>query len=140
MKQLRINDLKGKFFSLFSKEEELKSFEESLKVSELELEKDNENLEIIESVQYFKRNAKKLENEISQEKLKINKHAKKSGFTSDGIEKIKNEARKEYLIKNRLFDFYNVSSNNELKELITKNDLKVEELIEFIDFFNKQKK
>ena len=60
----------------------------------------------------------------------------------DGIEKIKDKAKKEYLIKNknRLLNFYNVSSNDELKELIMKNDSKVEELIEFVDFFDKQEK
>ena len=142
MKQLKIDDLKGKFFSLFSKEEELESFKESLKVSELELGKNNGNSEIIESIHFFKRNVEKLENEISEEKLEIIKNAKKTGFTLDGIEKIKDEAKKEYLVKNRnkLFDFYNVSSNDELKELIMKNDSKVEELIEFVDFFDKQEK
>ena len=142
MKQLRINELKMKLFSLFSLEEKLESFKESLKVSEIELENDNENPEIIESIQFFKRNVKKIENEISEEKLKINKHAKKAGFTSDRIKKIKDEARKEYSInnKNKLFNFYNVSSNNELKEFILKKDKEVEELIEFITFFNKQEK
>ena len=77
MKQLKIDDLKGKFFSLFSKEEELESFKESIKVSELELGKNNGNSEIIESIHFFKRNVEKLENEISEEKLEINKNAKK---------------------------------------------------------------
>ena len=129
-------------FSLFSLEEKLESFKESLKVSKIEFENDNGNPEITESILFFKRNVEKIENEISDEKLKINKHAKKAGFTLDRIEKIKDEARKEYSIKNknRLFDFYNVSSNDELKELILKEDEKVVELVEFIDFFGKQKK
>ena len=131
-----------KFFLLFSLEEKLESFKESLKVSETGLENDNENPEITESVQFFKRNVKKIENEISEEKLKINKHAKKAGFTSDRIKKIKDEARKEYSIsnKNKIFNFYDVSSNDELKELISKKDEKVKDLIEFIDFFDNQEK
>ena len=72
-----------------------------------------------------------------KENLRISRHAEKAGFTSKEIKKIKDEARKEYSIsrKDKLFNFYNVSSNDELKDLISKEDEKVDELVEFIDFF-----
>jgi hypothetical protein len=137
MKQIRINELKLKFLELFDLEDEMESFKESLKVSEAELEKDNKNSEIKESIDFFKGNIKKIENEALKENLRISRHAEKAGFTSKEIKKIKDEARKEYSIsrKDKLFNFYNVSSNDELKDLISKEDEKVDELVEFIDFF-----
>lgn len=137
MKQIRINELKLKFLELFDLEDEMESFKESLKVSEAELEKDNKNSEIKESIDFFKGNIKKIENESLKENLRISRHAEKAGFTSKEIKKIKDEARKEYSIsrKDKLFNFYNVSSNDELKDLISKEDEKVDELVEFIDFF-----
>ena len=137
MKQIRINELKLKFLELFDLEDEMESFKESLKVSEAELEKDNKNSEIKESIDFFKGNKKKIENEALKENLRISRHAEKAGFTSKEIKKIKDEARKEYSIsrKDKLFNFYNVSSNDELKDLISKEDEKVDELVEFIDFF-----
>ena len=131
-----------KLFSLFSLEEKLESFKESLKVSEIELENDNENSELKESADFFRKNIKKLENGILEENLKISRHAKKAGFISNEIEKIKEEAKKEYLIsnKNKIFNFYDVSSNDELKELISKKVEKVKDLFEFIDFFDNQEK
>lgn len=137
MKQIRINELKLKFLELFDLEDEMESFKESLKVSEAELEKDNKNSEIKESIDFFKGNIKKIENEALKENLRISRHAEKAGFTSKEIKKIKDEARKEYSIsrKDKLLNFYNVSSNDELKDLISKEDEKVDELVEFIDFF-----
>lgn len=137
MKQIRINELKLKFLELFEIEDEMESFKESLKVSEAELEKDNKNSEIKESVDFLKGNIKKLENEAFKENLRISRHAEKAGFTSNEIKKIKDEAKKEYSIdsKSKLLNFYNVSSNDELKDLILKEDEKVDELVEFIDFF-----
>lgn len=137
MKQIRINELKLKFLELFDLEDEMESFKESLKVSEAELEKDNKNSEIKESIDFFKGNIKKIENEALKENLRISRHAEKAGFTSKEIKKIKDEVRKEYSIsrKDKLFNFYNVSSNDELKDLISKEDEKVDELVEFIDFF-----
>ena len=137
MKQIRINELKLKFLELFDLEDEMESFKESLKVSEAELEKDNKNSEIKESIDFFKGNIKKIENEALKENLRISRHAEKAGFTSKEIKKIKDEARKEYSIsrKDKLFNFYSVSSNDELKDLISKEDEKVDELVEFIDFF-----
>lgn len=137
MKQIRINELKLKFLELFDLEDEMEGFKESLKVSEMELEKDNKNSEIKESIDFLKGNIKKLENEAFKENLRISRHAEKAGFTSNEIKKIKDEARKEYSIdsKSKLLNFYNVSSNDELKDLISKEDEKVDELVEFIDFF-----
>lgn len=137
MKQIRINELKLKFLELFEIEDEMESFKESLKVSEMELEKDNKNSEIKESIDFLKGNIKKLENEAFKENLRISRHAEKAGFTSNEIKKIKDEAKKEYSInrKSKLLNFYNVSSNDELKDLISKEDEKVDELVEFIDFF-----
>lgn len=137
MKQIRINELKLKFLELFDLEDEMEGFKESLKVSEMELEKDNKNSEIKESIDFLKGNIKKLENEAFKENLRISRHAEKAGFASNEIKKIKDEAKKEYSIdsKSKLFNFYNVSSNDELKDLISKEDEKVDELVEFIDFF-----
>ena len=137
MKQIRINELKLKFLELFEIEDEMESFKESLKVSEMELVKDNKNSEIKESIDFLKGNIKKLENEALKENLRISRYAEKAGFTSNEIKKIKDEAKKEYSInsKSKLLNFYNVSSNDELKDLISKEDEKVNELVEFIDFF-----
>lgn len=137
MKQIRINELKLKFLELFDLEDEMEGFKESLKVSKMELEKDNKNSEIKESIDFLEGNIKKLENEAFKENLRISRYAEKAGFTSNEIKKIKGEAKKEYSInsKSKLFNFYNVSSNDELKDLISKEDEKVDELVEFIDFF-----
>lgn len=101
MKQIRINELKLKFLELFEIEDEMESFKESLKVSEAELEKDNKNSEIKESVDFLKGNIKKLENEVFKENLRISRYAEKAGFTSNEIKKIKDEARKEYSISRK---------------------------------------
>lgn len=142
MKQLKIKELEIKFIQILSLEFEMKSIEENLKLSQLELKKNKENSEIINSIKNDTRDIEKLKNEISRENALFQKNAIKTGFTSDKINKIKERAKTEYLKnkQNKMLDFYNISSYEELKKLIVQKDEKIKELTEFINFLNEKEK
>lgn len=142
MKNLKINEMEMKFIQVLSLEFEMKSIEENLKLSQLELKKNKENSEIINSIKNDTRDIEKLKNEISTENALFLKNAIKIGFTSDEINKIKERAKTEYLKnkQNKMLDFYNISSYEELKKLIVQKDEKIKELIEFINFLNEKEK
>lgn len=142
MKNLKIKELGIKFIQILSLEFEMKSIEENLKLSQLELKKDKENSEIINSIKNDTRDIEKLKNEISRENAIFQKNAIKTGFTSDKINKIKERAKTEYLKnkQNKILDFYNISSYEELKKLIVQKDEKIKELTEFINFLNEKEK
>ena len=127
MKNLKINELKSKFIQILSLEFEMKSIEENLKLSQLELKKNKENSEIINSIKNDTRDIEKLKNEISRENALFQKNAIKTGFTSDEINKIKERTKTEYLKnkQNKMLDFYNISSYEELKKLIVQKDEKI---------------
>lgn len=140
MKNLKINELEIKFIQILSLEFEMKSIEENLKLSQLELKKDKENSEIINSIKNDTRDIEKLKQEISRENATFQKNAIKTGFTSDEINKIKEKSKTEYLKnrQNKILDFYNISSYEELKEMIVQKDERIKELTEFINFLNKK--
>lgn len=140
MKNLKINELEIKFIQILSLEFEMKSIEENLKLSQLELKKDKENSEIINSIKNDTRDIEKLKQEISRENATFQKNAIKTGFTSDEINKIKEKSKTEYLKnrQNKILDFYNISSYEELKEMIVQKDERIKELNEFINFLNKK--
>lgn len=142
MKHIKINELEIKFIQILSLEFEMKSIEENLKLSQLELKKNKENSEIINSIKNDTRDIEKLKNEISRENAIFQKNAIKTGFTSDEINKIKERAKTEYLKnkQNKMLDFYNISSYEELKKLIVQKDEKIKELTEFINFLNEKEK
>ena len=142
MKHIKIKELEIKFIQILSLEFEMKSIEENLKLSQLELKKDKENSEIINSIKNDTRDIEKLKNEISRENAIFQKNAIKTGFTSDEINKIKERAKTEYLKnkQNKILDFYNISSYEELKKLIVQKDEKIKELTEFINFLNEKEK
>ena len=97
MKHIKIKEMEIKFIQILSLEFEMKSIEENLKLSQLELKKDKENSEIINSIKNDTRDIEKLKNEISRENAIFQKNAIKTGFTSDKINKIKERAKTEYL-------------------------------------------
>lgn len=142
MKQIKIKEMEIKFIQILSLEFEMKSIEENLKLSQLELKKNKENSEIINSIKNDTRDIEKLKNEISRENALFQKNAIKIGFTSDEINKIKERAKTEYLKnkQNKILDFYNISSYEELKKLIVQKDEKIKELTEFINFLNEKEK
>ena len=142
MKHIKIKELGIKFIQILSLEFEMKSIEENLKLSQLELKKNKENSEIINSIKNDTRDIEKLKNEISRENALFQKNAIKTGFTSDEINKIKERAKTEYLKnkQNKMLDFYNISSYEELKKLIVQKDEKIKELTEFINFLNEKEK
>lgn len=140
MKNLKINELETKFIEILSLEFEMKSIEENLKLSQLELKKDKENSEIINSIKNDTRDIEKLKKEILRENAIFQKNAIKTGFTTDEINKIKEKSKTEYLKnrQNKILDFYNISSYEELKEMIVQKDERIKELTEFINFLNKK--
>ena len=142
MKHIKIKEMERKFIQILSLEFEMKSIEENLKLSQLELKKNKENSEIINSIKNDTRDIEKLKQEISREKALFQKNAIKTGFTSDEINKIKERAKTEYLKnkQNKMLDFYNISSYEELKKLIVQKDEKIKELTEFINFLNEKEK
>ena len=142
MKHIKIKEMEIKFIQILSLEFEMKSIEENLKLSQLELKKNKENSEIINSIKNDTRDIEKLKNEISRENALFQKNAIKIGFTSDKINKIKERAKTEYLKnkQNKILDFYNISSYEELKKLIVQKDEKFKELTEFINFLNEKEK
>ena len=142
MKHIKIKEMGIKFIQILSLEFEMKSIEENLKLSQLELKKNKENSEIINSIKNDNRDIEKFKNEISRENALFLKNAIKTGFTSDEINKIKERAKTEYLKnkQNKMLDFYNISSYEELKKLIVQKDEKIKELTEFINFLNEKEK
>lgn len=142
MKHIKIKEMEIKFIQILSLEFEMKSIEENLKLSQLELKKNKENSEIINSIKNDTRDIEKLKIEISRENAIFQKNAIKTGFTSDEINKIKERAKTEYLKnkQNKMLDFYNISSYEELKKLIVQKDEKIKELNEFINFLNEKEK